>query len=240
MWNDAYESNEDYRDRTGSTYKDIELGNYAGYDGSGFGKVSDVSATLRKGSTGDGVRALQHALNQLGYGNSGTKSLDGSFGSGTRSAVIAFQRAMGLSGDGVVGSATKAKFKSLGYAVGTENATPGIHEVDELGTEYVFVSPSDGSRYRMFHGGEKVLTAEATDFLYQFANSGGSILTKMISDLLKYSGLGNISKPIQAIEVNSGDVIVQGNASAQTVSEIRRAQRNNLEFVLKELNKLNK
>lgn len=240
MWNDAYESNEDYRDRTGSTYKDIELGNYAGYDGSGFGKVSDVSATLRKGSTGDGVRALQHALNQLGYGNSGTKSLDGSFGSGTRSAVIAFQRAMGLSGDGVVGSATKAKFKSLGYAVGTENATPGIHEVDELGTEYVFVSPSDGSRYRMFHGGEKVLTAEATDFLYQFANSGGSILTKMISDLLKYSGLGNISKPIQAIEVNAGDIIIQGNANEHTVSEIRRAQRSNLEFVLKSLNSLNK
>lgn len=240
MWNDAYESNEDYRDRTGSTYKDIELGNYAGYDGSGFGKVSDVSATLRKGSTGDGVRALQHALNQLGYGNSGTKSLDGSFGSGTRSAVIAFQRAMGLSGDGVVGSATKSKFKSLGYAVGTESATPGIHKVDELGAEYVFVSPSDGSRYRMFHGGEKVLTAEATDFLYQFANSGGSILTKMISDLLKYSGLGNISKPIQAIEVNAGDIIIQGNANEHTVSEIRRAQRSNLEFVLKSLNSLNK
>ena len=240
MWNDAYESNEDYRDKTGSTYKDIELGDYANYNASGVGRVSDVSATLRKGSTGDGVRALQHALNQLGYGNSGTKSLDGSFGSGTRSAVIAFQRAMGLSGDGVVGSATKAKFKSLGYAVGTANATPGIHEVDEFGAEYVFVSPSDGTRYRMFHGGEKVLTAEATDFLYQFANSGGSILTKMISDLLKYSGLGNISKPIQAIEVNAGDVIVHGNASAQTVSEIRRAQRNNLEFVLKELNKLNK
>ena len=239
MWNDAYESNEDYRDKTGSTYKGIELGNYAGYDASGVGKVSDYSGTLRKGSSGDGVKALQHALNQLGYGNSGTKSLDGSFGSNTRSAVIAFQRANGLSADGVVGSQTKAKFKSLGYAMGTANATPGIHAVDELGPEYVFTS-GDGTRYRMFTGGEKVLTADATDFLYEFANSGGNILTKMIADLLKMSSLGNIVKPVQAIELRSGDIVVNGSCDSKTVSEIRRAQRSNLNWMLHELNKLNK
>lgn len=241
MWNDAYESNEDYRDKTGSTYKDIELGDYAGYDASGVGKVSAISSTLRKGSKGDGVKALQHALNQLGYGNSGTRSLDGSFGSGTRSAVIAFQRANGLTGDGVVGSATKAKFKALGYATGTDNATPGWHELFEGDLdEYIFTS-GDGSRYRMFSGlGDKVLNAGATDFLYQFANSGGSILTQMIADLFKRSGLSNISKPVQAIEVNAGNVIVEGNADMKTVSEIRRAQRENLNFVLKSLNSLNK
>lgn len=241
MWNDAYESNEDYRDKTGSTYKDIELGDYAGYDASGVGKVSSVSSTLRQGSKGDGVKALQHALNQLGYGNSGTRSLDGSFGSGTRSAVIAFQRANGLTGDGVVGNATKAKFKALGYATGTDNATPGWHELFEGDLdEYIFTS-GDGSRYRMFSGlGDKVLNAGATDFLYQFANSGGSILTQMIADLFKRSGLNNISKPVQAIEVNAGNVIVEGNADMKTVSEIRRAQRENLNFVLKSLNSLNK
>ena len=241
MWNDAYESNEDYRDKTGSTYKDIELGDYAGYDASGVGKVSSVSSTLRQGSKGDGVKALQHALNQLGYGNSGTRSLDGSFGSGTRSAVIAFQRANGLTGDGVVGSATKSKFKTLGYATGTDNATPGWHELFEGDLdEYIFTS-GDGSRYRMFSGlGDKVLNAGATDFLYQFANSGGSILTQMIADLFKRSGLNNISKPVQTIEVNTGNVIVEGNADMKTVSEIRRAQRENLNFVLKSLNSLNK
>lgn len=241
MWNDAYESNEDYRDKTGSTYKDIELGDYAGYDATGVGKVSSISSTLRQGSKGDGVKALQHALNQLGYGNSGTRSLDGSFGSGTRSAVIAFQRANGLTGDGVVGSATKAKFKALGYATGTDNATPGWHELFEGDLdEYIFTS-GDGSRYRMFSGlGDKVLNARATDFLYQFANSGGSILTQMIADLLKRSGLSNISKPVQAIEINAGDVIVEGNADMKTVSEIRRAQRESLNFVLKSLNSLNK
>lgn len=241
MWNDAYESNEDYRNKTGSTYKGIELGNYAGYDATGVGKASSVSSTLRQGSNGDGVRALQHALNQLGYGNSGTRSLDGSFGSGTRSAVMAFQRANGLTVDGIVGMATKAKFKALGYATGTDNATPGWHELFEGDLdEYIFTS-GDGSRYRMFSGlGDKVLNAGATDFLYQFANSGGSILTKMIADLFKSSGLSNISKPVQAIEVNAGNVIVEGNADMKTVSEIRRAQRENLNFVLKSLNSLNK
>jgi hypothetical protein len=62
----------------------------------------------------------------------------------------------------------------------------------------------------------------------------------MISDLFRLSSFGNISKPVQAIEVHSGDIIVQGNASERTVSEIRRAQRENLEFVLKSLNYLNK
>ena len=62
----------------------------------------------------------------------------------------------------------------------------------------------------------------------------------MIADLFKRSGLSNISKPVQAIEVNAGNVIVEGNADMKTVSEIRRAQRENLNFVLKSLNSLNK
>ena len=205
-----------------------------------YGKASESSGNISKGSTGAKVKAIQYALNELGFGNSGTADCDGVFGNGTQSAVMAFQSAMGISVDGIVGKDTRAKFKAQGYAVGTSSATPGIHAVDELGTEYIFESPSDGTRYRMFHGGEKVLTADATDFLYQFANSGGSILTKMISDLFRLSSFGNISKPVQAIEVNSGDIIVQGNASERTVSEIRRAQRENLEFVLKSLNSLNK
>lgn len=240
MWNDAYESNEDYRDKTGSTYRGIELGDYAGYDASGVGSVSSFSSTLRQGSNGNDVRALQYALNQLGYGNSGTRSLDGSFGSGTRSAVIAFQRNNGLAANGVVDSEVRAKLKALGYAAGTDNATPGWHEVNELGAEYLFVSPSDGTRYRMFTGGEKVLNADATDFLYQFANSGGGVLTKMLADLFKVGSLGNIVKPVQAIELSTGNIVIQGSCDNKTVSEIRRAQRAELEFFLKELNKLNK
>lgn len=240
MWNDAYEANKDYKNKTGAEYKGIHLGNYSASDASVIGKVSAVSATLKQGSSGNGVKALQHALNQLGFGNSGTKSLDGSFGKNTKSAVIAFQRAHGLSPDGSVGPATKAKFKALGYAMGTASATQGIHRVDELGTEYVFESPSDGTRYRMFQGGEKVLTAKATDFLYRFANSDGGILTNLISDILDRVNLGSVSRFAQVIEVNTGDVIVQGNANMQTVSAIRREQRKNVDYILREFNRLSK
>ena len=93
----------------------------------------------------------------------------------------------------------------------------------------------------MFSGlGDKVLNGEATDFLYDFANSGGTVLTKMLADLLKVGGLGNIAKPVQAIELSTGDIVIQGSCDNKTVSEIRRAQRAELEFFLKELNKLNR
>lgn len=58
---------------------------------------------VRQGSKGVYVALLQDALNTLGY-NTGT--VDGIFGPGTRSAVIRFQRATGLSADGVVGCNT--------------------------------------------------------------------------------------------------------------------------------------
>jgi peptidoglycan hydrolase-like protein with peptidoglycan-binding domain len=59
--------------------------------------------TLREGAKGEPVRALQKRLNALGF-NAGTA--DGSFGPKTESAVKAFQRAKGLTADGVVGPKT--------------------------------------------------------------------------------------------------------------------------------------
>ena len=65
-----------------------------------------ITQTLRQGSRGDQVKILQQKLNSLGY-NAGTA--DGIFGSKTRAAVIAFQKAKGLAADGIVGPATIAK-----------------------------------------------------------------------------------------------------------------------------------
>ena len=128
----------------------------------------------------------------------------------------------------------------VGYAGGTSNAVAGLHKVDELGAEYIFTSPSDGTRYRMFHGGEKVLNAKATDFLYKFANGGGEILEKIIKSNLSTSLFDHIQPVIHHNEIAMGDVIVRGNADTKTVSEIRRAQRENLSDMLKRLNQLNK
>src|SRR3989339_585187 len=58
------------------------------------------SVTLRQGSTGPQVVALQQALGGL--------TADGNFGPLTNAAVVAYQTANGLTPDGVVGPATGA------------------------------------------------------------------------------------------------------------------------------------
>ena len=83
-----------------------------------YGKASATSGLIKRGMKGTQVKAVQYALNKLGFGNSGTKSLDGNFGSGTESAVKAFQKAMGISVDGIVGNTTRAKFKAKKYLTG--------------------------------------------------------------------------------------------------------------------------
>lgn len=127
----------------------------------------------------------------------------------------------------------------VGYAKGTKNATAGLHSLDELGSEYLFTS-TDGNKYRVLSSGDKVLNARATDFLYEFANGGGEILEKIIKSAFGTSLFDHIQPVVNHNEIDMGDVIVQGSATQQTVSEIRRAQRDNLTEMLKSLNKLNK
>ncbi|ATB29681.1 peptidoglycan-binding protein [Melittangium boletus] len=75
--------------------------------------------TLKKGATGEAVRALQNRLNALGH-NVG--AADGAFGPKTEAAVKSFQRAHGLTADGIVGPKTWDK---LGIKVsGGSGTTP--------------------------------------------------------------------------------------------------------------------
>ena len=62
--------------------------------------------TVSYGSRGDAVRKLQELLNALGYD---CGSVDGIFGSKTKAAVLAFQKANGLGVDGIVGPLTWGK-----------------------------------------------------------------------------------------------------------------------------------
>ena len=62
--------------------------------------------TVSYGSRGDAVRKLQELLNALGYD---CGSVDGIFGSKTKAAVLAFQKANGLGADGIVGPLTWGK-----------------------------------------------------------------------------------------------------------------------------------
>ncbi len=58
--------------------------------------------TLSKGSSGADVTRLQQALRARGY----TLAVDGAFGDGTRSVVVSYQSARGLTADGIVGANT--------------------------------------------------------------------------------------------------------------------------------------
>ena len=128
--------------------------------------------------------------------------------------------------------------KGGGYASGTSHATKGLHRIDELGAEYVFTS-SNGDRYRMLSGGDKVLDADSTNFLYRFATAGRSILSRLIGGG-GFGGLGLVGAGGGVSEIRMGDIIIQGNTDERTVSEIRRAQRDGINTILKEFSRLKK
>lgn len=69
--------------------------------------------TLRQGAKGDIVKTMQKMLSDSGS----TLTIDGIFGSGTASAVRAFQKKYGLSIDGVVGPKTWAKLIEVSKTV---------------------------------------------------------------------------------------------------------------------------
>ncbi|NHU86077.1 N-acetylmuramoyl-L-alanine amidase [Kocuria sp. JC486] len=66
------------------------------------------NATLKQGSSGNNVRALQKALNAVITAN---LAVDGQFGPGTHSAVRNYQRSRGLTDDGIVGAKTWGALK---------------------------------------------------------------------------------------------------------------------------------
>jgi peptidoglycan hydrolase-like protein with peptidoglycan-binding domain len=81
--------------------------------------ASSSQPVLRSGDMGGDVRDAQTLLAKHGFLPS--SGVDGQFGPQTRSAVVAFQRAKGLSADGVIGPAT---WKALGGTVSTTPTTP--------------------------------------------------------------------------------------------------------------------
>lgn len=76
-----------------------------------------MAATYRQGSTGQEVRTIQDKLRRWGYYSG---EVDGIYGSGTRKAVVAFQRKNGLTADGIVGPNT---LRALGMPVSGGSAS---------------------------------------------------------------------------------------------------------------------
>ena len=139
------------------------------------GKASAGSRLLKRTKplmTGEDVKAVQYALNKLGYtDNSGNAlKVDGQYGDKTRAAVKKFQKAMGISDDGIVGKDTRAKFKTKGYATG------GL--ADYTGPAWLDGTPSKP---------ELVLNAKDTENFIQLKN----ILADVAKDSKKGSSGGD-------------------------------------------------
>ena len=258
MWKSAFGALDDYKNLFGKPYKGVTLKNETGVNNGGSwddsplsengskngGKKSGKSSkskknkdkqtpSLEKNSTIQVKKSATHFASKSGGGKMA------SFVPGGKYTVYQTSGNQVLIGKNGVYTGWIKKSDIVGYATGTKNATAGLHELDELGSEYVFTS-SDGNKYRVLNSGDKVLNAKATDFLYEFANSGKEILEKIIKSAFGTSLGDRIQSPVNNNQVKMGDIIIQGTATQQTVSEIRRAQRDNLTEMLKSLNKLNK
>ena len=96
---------------------------------------------LKKGSSGPEVLTLQTSLKQLGFDPRG---VDGVFGPGCESAVIAFQKAKGLTADGIVGPNTMAALQSsaavAGANVSAATVTASVAPTTSAATSTVTVS----------------------------------------------------------------------------------------------------
>ena len=92
----------------------------------GIGTVPP-SAVLRQGSRGQDVITLQYLLNVIAqyYPNILAPAQDGIFGNETRQSVVAFQRQMGLSPDGIVGRQTWRALYNNYLGIGENVPSPG-------------------------------------------------------------------------------------------------------------------
>ena len=90
--------------------------------GLGLAAAFGQAATLRYGDRGQAVLVLQENLAQLGYF---TASPTGYYGRLTRAAVTAFQRAVGLTPDGVAGPRTQEAIEGHLARLGDQLASRG-------------------------------------------------------------------------------------------------------------------
>lgn len=70
----------------------------------------ELVRTLKTGCSGEDVKRLQETLNGLGFS---CGKADGIFGAKTKTAVMAFQSAYGLTADGIVGAKTRDKLEEV-------------------------------------------------------------------------------------------------------------------------------
>ena len=160
---------------------------------------------LEAGERGDEVGALQQRLTDLGYW---LGTADGTYGQLTRQAVMAFQKAQGLSRDGIAGAATLAALDAAsrpaprlpsGSHLEIDLARQLLLVVEGGQTRYVLnTSTGNGEAYANPGGGTAVATTPAGTF---------SIYRQI--DGLREAPLGTLYRP----KYFTGGIAIHGSGS---------------------------
>jgi cell wall-associated NlpC family hydrolase len=74
----------------------------------GQNPYTEPTKSLKKGSSGEGVKWLQWELNQSGY----KLAIDGKFGSTTKDNLVRYQKSAKITADGICGATTRKKLKA--------------------------------------------------------------------------------------------------------------------------------
>lgn len=92
------------RRKTSWTWSEFKERVQAIYTGKDSGQAEQADRLLRKGDSGEDVKAMQEKLFAAGFGGSDkAKFCDGVFGKNTEAALVAAQKAAGIEADGIYG-----------------------------------------------------------------------------------------------------------------------------------------
>ncbi|MCR2045176.1 N-acetylmuramoyl-L-alanine amidase [Anaerosalibacter massiliensis] len=197
---------------------------------SNSGNSTPITSLLRRGSRGPEVVTLQNRLNELGY-NAG--KADGIFGGGTYNAVVKFQRANGLSADGIVGKNTINKL----YANQTPAPTPGSDDFikfrgipGSLKGKVVILDPGHGGsdsgalssdkKYK-----EKDFALDIAKRLERILKEAGAkrvVMTRNSDVYLSLQQRVNIVNKIESEEAKAQSLTRQINETEREIAQINR------------------
>lgn len=116
---------------------------------------------------------------------------------------------------------------------GVKTGTVDVPEVTSAATSYVDV---DDQTAAMLAQAQAALQAQIDSVLNNVSALQNQALQALQNSAA--AALGGIMNQSNYGGINMGDIIINGSATADTISEIRRAQRENVDNMLKEFNKL--
>lgn len=174
--------------------------------------MANVNSTLKSGSRGTAVVKLQTALNNKGYS---AGKADGIFGNRTYNAVVAFQKANGLTPDGIAGPITQTKLYlgSSNASVATTSASRGgTSSAQQMSTDLYWLS-------RIIHA-----EAEAEPYKGKVA-VGNVIMNRVNSSSFPNTIKGVIFEYYQGIPQFSpvADGTIYNNPNADSIAAAKEA-----------------